>query len=152
VDALAQLPQEVRDDSFGYAFAFVAALLDVESWHVLSCGWYGCIAVYDGAASIVVQPSMWVDEQVRAGLLSPAEARVHQLRHVYGGPLVGDSGGARFEHEAIGTPDTLVIVSAELMRQWPASEIAGFGSALELQNAGILKGTRPDPVVIISAD
>lgn len=151
-DALALLPREIRDHEWGLTFSFIAVLAGTKSWQIVNCGWYRCIAVREGVASTIFRSRMWVDQQVEAGVLSPADARTHKLRDVYAGPLVGDKGAPQFERETIEVPDVLYVMSSEMMRESASPGPRQFQSAVALQEAAVRNGARPDPVIVLTLE
>lgn len=107
-----------RGDSSGRpGFSFAAAIISGDGVSILSCGSYATLHVHDGVVDVLYRPLFWIDEQVSIGALTQDEARSHQLRHVYSGPLLSLGGPTGCKEIGPVQAGRIVIATMELARK-----------------------------------
>jgi len=92
-----QLPREWQDDQMGCSFSVALVSNVAGSTHVVAAGLYGIAMIDGGEIHDLFRARLWINEQVRLGLLSADVARTHPLRHVVTGPFVADGSGRPLE-------------------------------------------------------
>lgn len=139
------------NESFGRSgFAFIGVLVRYEQAFVVSCGSYAALHVRNGRVEWLYRPLFWVDEQIRMGTLTEAEARSHQLRHVYAGPLMSRE-EARLQQAGPMQTGTIVLATMELARRLLRTPVSIWShmSAAQLQDVEHDGAAHMRPVVRI---
>lgn len=151
--ALASFAPVPADESFGRSgFSFIGVLIRHEQVFVMSCGSYAALHIRDGCVELLYRPRFWVDEQVRIGTMTAAEAGSHQLRHVYIGPLLSPA-HAPLEHAGPIETGAIVLATMELARRLLRMPVRSWSH----MSAGQLQGVEHDgaahlrPVVRLNA-
>jgi hypothetical protein len=133
VSSVAPVP---ADESFGRSgFTFIGVLIRHEQAFVVSCGSYAALHIRKGRVELLYRPLFWVDEQIRMETITEAEARSHQLRHVYAGPLVSREHAQLHQAGPIQT-GTIVLSTMELARHLLRTSVSIWShmSAAQLQD------------------
>jgi len=116
-----------RAEYDGMATTVVAVLLDGDVANVAHVGDSRLYLARAGGFSQVTSDHSWVNEQIRAGMISPDQARTHPLRNVVTralggrGELLVDVQSIRLEDG-----DTLLLCSDGLTTMVPDPDIAGI--------------------------
>jgi hypothetical protein len=152
--ALSSAAPVPADESFGRAgFSFIGVLIRDNQAFVVSCGSYAALHIRNGRVELLYRPLFWVDEQIRMGTITEAEARSHQLRHVYAGPLVSRKHAQLQQAGPIET-GTIVLATMELVRRLLRTPVAIWShmSAAQLQDVEHDGAADMRPVVRLNID
>lgn len=152
--ALSSVAPVPADEGFGRSgFTFIGVLVRHEQAFVVSCGSYAALHIRTGRAELLYRPLFWVDEQIRMGTITEAEATSHQLRHVYAGPLVSREHAQLQQAGPIRT-GTIVLATMELVRHLLRTPVSIWShmSAAQLQDMEHDGAAHMRPVVRLNID
>jgi hypothetical protein len=154
VTALSNIAPVPADESFGRAgFTFIGVLVRQEQAFVVSCGSYAALHIRHGRVELLYRPLFWVEEQIRMSKITAAEAELHQLRHVYAGPLVSRE-HAELQQAGPVKTGTIVLATMELARHLLRTPLPIWSHMLaaELQDLEHDGATHMRPVVRLDID
>ena len=152
--ALSSVAPVPADESFGRpGFSFIGALVRYKQAFVVSCGSYAALHIRNGRVELLYRPLFWVDEQIRMRTITEAEARSHQLRYVYTGPLVSREHAPLKQAGPIES-GTIVLATMELARHLLCTPIAAWShmSAAQLQDVERDGAAYMRPVIRLNID
>jgi hypothetical protein len=151
-DVARQIPDQWQGDDVGCSFSVALIVRLGATLEVVAAGTYNVWSLGSGEDRLLFRPRRWIDEQVRLGNASAAEALVHPLRGVTTGPFVADNRGE--PPEALGPFDLasdakIVIAEERVMDQLLAvPSHARPERALEIQELGARIRLPRTPVVV----
>jgi hypothetical protein len=151
-DVARQIPDQWQGDDMGCSFSVALIVRLGATVEVVAAGAYNVWSLGSAEEKPLFRPRRWIDEQVRLGNLSVAEALVHPLREVMTGPFVADASGD--PPEALGPFDLasdarIVIAEERVMDQLLAVPArARPEHALEIQELGARIRLPRTPVVV----